>query len=64
MAEGRAYRYPRVRAYAGAGNNDHLPRLGERIGDILEEVEGIGLDLESGHSAWSGREAEAGRQGG
>lgn len=45
----RAYGYSRISAYASAGDDDHLARLGERVGDILEEVEGIGRDLKRGH---------------
>lgn len=41
--------YSRVSAYAGTGDDDHLARLGERVGDILEELYVVGLNLERGH---------------
>lgn len=53
MGTGRAYGDARVGADTGAGDDDHLPGFGEGVGDILEQVEGVGRDLEGGHgSIW------------
>lgn len=53
---------PGVGAYAGTGDDDHLPRLGERVGDILEAFDVVGLDLERGHLLrGGGRDLDGGR---